>query len=144
MGYRYNDSGNATRRGLAIVVMVLLMMIIDLIIIGMVVTQARDHDLTVRRLQTVEALYAAEAGVNMSIRELMIPLDEDGDDDGSWPFGIGTISDDTNPATDPALGNAQFVVTAEANTPVAGRTTITSEGRSGEARRRMQAVLIDP
>ncbi len=124
--------------------MILLMMIIDLIIIGMVVTQSRDHDPTVRRLQTIEALYAAEAGVNMSIRELSIPADEDGDDDGSWPFGIGTISDDTNPATDPTLGNAQFVVTAEANTPVVGQTTITSEGRSGDARRRMQAVLIDP
>ncbi len=144
MGYRCNDSGNATRRGLAIVVMVLLMMIIDLIIIGMVVTQARDHDLTVRRLQTVEALYAAEAGVNMSMRELSIPADEDGDNDGSWPLGIGTISDDTNPATDPTLGNAQFVVTAEPDTPVGGQTTITSEGRSGDARRRIQAVLIDP
>ena len=126
------------------VAMIVLMIVVDLIIVGMVISQARDHDLTVRRLQTIESFYAAEAGVNMSIRELMIPLDEDGDDDGSWPFGIGTISDDTNPATDPALGNAQFVVTAEANTPVAGRTTITSEGRSGEARRRMQAVLIDP
>ncbi len=124
--------------------MIVLMMIVNLIIIGMVVTQARDHDLTVRRLQTIESLYAAEAGMNMSIRELMVPADEDGDDDGSWPFGIGTISDDTNPATDPTLGNAQFVVTAEADTPVAGRTTLTSEGRSGDARRRMQAVLIDP
>ena len=126
------------------VAMIVLMIIVDLIIVGMVISQARDHDLTVRRLQTIESFYAAEAGVNMSIRELMIPLDEDGDDDGSWPRGIGTISDDDNPATDPALGNAQFVVTAEANTPVAGRTTITSVGRSGEARRRMQAVLIDP
>ena len=140
-GYR---RANGTRRGMIAVAMIVLMIIVDLIIVGMVISQARDHDLTVRRLQTIESFYAAEAGVNMSIRELMIPLDEDGDDDGSWPRGIGTISDDDTPATDPALGNAQFVVTAEANTPVAGRTTITSEGRSGEARRRMQAVLIDP
>ncbi len=126
------------------VAMIVLMIVVDLIIVSMVVSQARDHDLTVRRLQTIEALYAAEAGVNMSIRELSIPADEDGDDDGSWPLGIGTISDDTNPATDPTLGNAQFVVTAEADTPVVGQTTITSEGRSGDARRRMQAVLIDP
>ena len=140
-GYR---RANGTRRGMIAVAMIVLMIVVDLIIVGMVISQARDHDLTVRRLQTIESFYAAEAGVNMSIRELMIPLDEDGDDDGSWPRGIGTISDDDTPATDPALGNAQFVVTAEANTPVAGRTTITSEGRSGEARRRMQAVLIDP
>ncbi len=119
-------------------VMIVLMVIVDLIIVGMVVSQARDHDLTVRRLQTIESLYAAEAGVNMSIRELMIPADEDGD------TGIGTISDDTDDGTDPTLGNARFVVTAAADTPVAGQTTITSEGRSGNARRRLQAVLTDP
>ncbi len=118
--------------------MILLMIIVDLIIIGMVVSQGRDHDLTVRRLETTESLYAAEAGANMSIRELMIPADDDGD------AGIGTISDDSNDATDPALGNARFVVTAAADTPAVGLTTITSEGRSGEARRRMQAILTDP
>ncbi len=138
MRYRTNDSNDGTRRGLVVVVMILLMIVVDLIIIGMVVSQARDHDLTVRRLQTTEALYAAEAGANMSIRELMIPADEDGD------TGIGTISDDTDDATDPALGNAQFVVTSAADTPAVGQTTITSEGRSGTARRRMQAVLTDP
>ncbi len=126
------------------VAMIVLMIVVDLIIVSMVVSQARDHDLTVRRLQTVESFYAAEAGMNMAIRELMIPLDEDGDSDGLWPFGIGTISDDDLPATDPTLGNARFVVTAEENTPDTGKTTITSEGRSGEAQRRMQAVLMDP
>ncbi len=125
-----------TRRGLIIVVMVVLMIIIDLIIVGMVVSQAREHDLTVRRLQSVESLYAAEAGMNMSIRELMVPpADEDGD------TGIGSISDDSDDGTDPTLGNAAFVVTAAADTPVVGQTTLTSEGRSGPARRRMQAVL---
>ena len=140
-GYR---RANGVRRGLIVVVMIVLMIVIDLIIVSMVVSQARDHDLTVRRMQTIESLYAAEAGMNMSIRELMIPADEDGDDDGSWPFGIGTISDDSNDATDPTLGNARFVVTAAADTPAVGQTTITSEGRSGETRRRMQGVLTDP
>jgi len=138
MGYRTNDRNHAARRGLIVVVMILLMIVVDLIIVGMVVSQARDHDLTVRRLQTTESLYAAEAGANMSIRELMLPADEDGD------TGIGTISDDSNDATDPTLGNAQFVVTAAPDTPIVGQTTITSEGRSGAARRRMQAVLTDP
>ena len=102
MGYRNNDSIAGTRRGLIVVVMIVLMILIDLIIVSMVVSQARDHDLTVRRLQTIESLYAAEAGMNMSIRELMVPADEDGDS------GIGTISDDSNDATDPTLGNARF------------------------------------
>ena len=138
MGYRSTDAMAGTRRGLIVVVMIVLMIVIDLIIVSMVVSQARDHDLTIRRLQTIESLYAAEAGMNMSIRELMIPADEDGDS------GIGTISDDSNDATDPTLGNARFVVTAAADTPAVGQTTITSEGRSGETRRRMQGVLTDP
>ena len=138
MGYRNNDSMTGTRRGLIVVVMIVLMIVIDLIIVSMVVSQARDHDLTIRRMQTIESLYAAEAGMNMSIRELMIPADEDGDS------GIGTISDDSDDATDPTLGNARFVVTAAADTPAVGQTTITSEGRSGETRRRMQGVLTDP
>ncbi len=138
MGYRNNDSMTGTRRGLIVVVMIVLMIVIDLIIVSMVVSQARDHDLTIRRMQTIESLYAAEAGMNMSIRELMIPADEDGDS------GIGTISDDSNDATDPTLGNARFVVTAATDTPAVGQTTITSEGRSGETRRRMQGVLTDP
>jgi hypothetical protein len=42
------------------------------------------------------------------------------------------------------LGNAQFVVTAAADTPAVGQTTLTSEGRSGEARRRIEGVMEDP
>jgi hypothetical protein len=123
------------RRAIVAVAMIIILLLINLIIVGMVVSQARDHDLTVRRQQTVEAFYAAEAGVNMSIRELMVPGDEDGD-------GVtGTISYENNPGpydpdNDPILGNAQFYVLG--TDPV---TTLTSEGRSGEARRTMTAEL---
>jgi hypothetical protein len=125
-------------RAVAAVTMVVILLIVDLIIVGIVVGLSRDHDLTIRRMQTIEAMYAAEAGVNMSIRELMNDADEDGD--GT----TGTISDDSNDANDPTLGNAQFVVTAAADTPAAGQTTLTSEGRSGEARRKIEGVLEDP
>lgn len=123
---------------MVVVVMVVLMVIVDLIIVGLVVGQARDQQLTVRRMQTIESLYAAEAGMNMSLREMMEPADEDGDG------AIGTISDDSVDATDPTIGNAAFVVTSASDTPAVGQTTLTSEGRSGPARRRMQAVLLDP
>ena len=126
------------RRAVAAVTMVVILLIVDLMIVGIVVGLSRDHDLTVRRMQTIEAMYAAEAGVNMSIRELMNDADEDGD--GT----TGTISDDSNDANDPTLGNAQFVVTAAADTPAAGQTTLTSEGRSGEARRKVEGILEDP
>ena len=126
------------RRAVAAVAMVVILLILDLIIVGIVIGLSRDHDLTIRRMQTIEAMYAAEAGVNMSIRELMNDADEDGD--GT----TGTISNDSNDANDPILGNARFVVTAAPDTPAAGQTTLTSVGRSGEARRKIEGVLEDP
>jgi hypothetical protein len=115
--------------------MVVFLIVVDLIIVGFVVGIGRDHNLTVHRMQTLEAMYAAEAGVNMSIREMMNAADEDGDG------AIGTISDDSDDGTDPSVGNARFVVTAAADTPVAGQTTLTSAGRSGEARRTIDSIL---
>ena len=123
------------RRAVAAVAMVIFLIVVDLIIVGFVVGLGRDHNLTLHRMRTLEAEYAAEAGVNMSIREMMYDADQDGD--GT----IGTISDDSDDVTDPSVGNAQFVVTADADTPVAGQTTLTSAGRSGEARRQMKTIL---
>ena len=123
---------------MAAVAMIVILLVIDLIVVSVVIGQGRDHDLTVRRLETIRAEYAAEAGVNMAIRELMEDADEDLDG------AIGTISDDSNDANDPTLGNAQFVVTAAADTPAAGQTTLTSAGRSGEARRKIEGVMEDP
>jgi hypothetical protein len=115
--------------------MVVFLVVVDLIIVGFVVGLGRDHNLTVHRMRTLEAEYAAEAGINMSIREMMNDADEDGDG------AIGTISDDSDEGTDPTLGNARFVVTAAADTPLAGQTTLTSAGRSGEARRTIDSIL---
>ena len=135
---RSSRRAGPTRRAVAAVAIVVILLVVDLIIVGMVVSLSRDHDLTIRRMQTIEAMYAAEAGVNMSIRELMNDADEDGDG------ATGTISDDGNDPNDPTLGNAQFVVTAAADTPAAGQTTLTSEGRSGDARRKIEGVMENP
>jgi len=132
-GHSASDAGKC--RGVAAVAMVVILLMVDLIVIGFVLGLGRDHNLTVHRMQTLEAMYAAEAGVNMSIREMMYDVDEDGDGTA------GTISDDGDDGTDPAVGNARFVVTAAADTPAAGQTTFTASGRSGEARREMEAVL---
>ena len=118
-----------------VVALILVMLIIDLIIIALVVGGARDHDLTIKRMQTIEAFYAAEAGMNMAYREVIEDFDEDLD-------GItGTISDDGVPANDPTLGNAQYYVTASHDFPVVGETTYFSKGRSGDARRQLESVL---
>ncbi len=124
------------RRAMAAISMVVVLLIIDLMIISMVVGGARDHDLTVRRMDTIRAFYAAEAGMNMAIRERMIPDDEDNDTGGA---DTGSISDDTNDANDPGFGtpkNTQFVVTLSAD-----KKTLTSTGRSGDAKREMDALL---
>ncbi len=123
------------RRGIAVVAVIVLMLILDLIVVGIVISGARGHDLTVRRMDTIRAFYAAEAGANMSIRELREENDDDGD-------GVtGTVSFETptyDPANDPTFGPAKVHV----STATAGsQTTLTSEGRSGEALRRVEAVL---
>ncbi len=116
-------------------VVIVLLVVLNLIVLSLTLNAGHDHGLTVRRLETIKAFYAAEAGVNMAIRELMGPADEDLD--GT----IGTISDDSIDATDPALGTAQFVVVAALDTPFVGQTTLTSQGRCGEARRQMSTVI---
>ena len=127
--------GRGGRGGAAAVGMVVALVVISLIVIGITTGSARDHDMTVRRVETIEALYAAEAGINMSIRERMTGVDEDGDG------VIGTISNDGNAANDPALGIARFHVTLSAGAPLANQTTLISKGRSGEARRKLNAVV---
>ncbi|MEE8460042.1 MAG: hypothetical protein V3S08_09210 [Phycisphaerales bacterium] len=134
-GGERSENAPGPRRAMVAVVMVAVLITIDLIIVGLVLSAGREHDLTIRRLETVEAAYAAEAGVNMSIRELMLPADDDGD--GT----TGTISDDGDNGNDPTLGNAQFRVTISVDDPVVGQSTLTSLGRSGSALRKMTAVV---
>ena len=121
-----------TRRGVAAIVMVMLLLLMAVMIIGIALSGARDQDLTVRRLETIQSFYAAEAGMNMAIREIIENADEDGD--GT----IGTISDDGNVNNDPQLGAARVSVTQAV---AGGDTTLTSQGRSGNARREIEALL---
>ncbi len=115
---------------------VIVLIIIELIVVGITLGLSRDHDLTIRRLETVKAAYAAEAGINMAIREMQ--EDEDQDDDGT----IGAISDDGDPDNDPDLDIASFYVT-KAYDAGFGKTTITSYGRCGEAVRKMVSEIYD-
>ena len=129
------DKDRCARRGVAAIATVVVLLTLNLVILGLVLNGGRDHDLTVRRLETVEAAYAAEAGVNMSIREMIGFTDDDGD--GT----VGSISDDGDSDNDPAIGNARFVVTMSVDDPVVGWTTVTSAGRSGLALRTMTTIL---
>lgn len=119
-------------RGAVLVAVIIALVIMQLLAAGLVTAGSRDHDLTARRAETMRAFYAAEAGMNMALREVMVNADEDGDS------GVGTISDDGAHANDPAIGGARVQV---ASTAGATSTTLTSAGRIGEARRSVAAIL---
>jgi Tfp pilus assembly protein PilX len=120
------------RRGIAAVAVIVILVIVDLVVVGVVLSESRGHDVTVQRLETVRAYYAAEAGMHMALRELM--LQDNLDDD----CAVGTISNDGIDANDPALGTASFMVTAA---PSGSQYIVRSHGRSGDARREMSALV---
>lgn len=120
------------RRAAAGIATVILLVFLQLGIVGLVITGARDMDTTIQRLDTLRAFYAAEGGMNMAIREMINNLDEDGD--GT----IGSISNDTNATDDPVVGTAKVYVVKS----VSGTTsTLTSRGRAGAARRQLTAAI---
>ncbi len=121
-----------TRRGTVAVAVLLVLLLTSLFIIGIVSGASRDQDLSGRRMETVRAFYAAEAGTNMALREIELGVDEDGDG------GVGTISDDANDANDPALGDARVHTNLEF---AAGVITLHSRARAGTARRDIEVEL---
>jgi hypothetical protein len=112
--------------------MLLLMIIGQLCVVGAVLGGARDQDATVQRLDALRAQYAADSGIHMAVRELMVSADQDGD--GT----IGSVSGDGITSNDPSLtGGARFSVTKSGSSTV----IITSQGRSGSARRSISLTI---
>ncbi len=118
---------HAKRRGTAAVIMVVVLIVVTVAVVAMTVGGAREFDLSGRRIETIQAFYASEAGMNMAVRELYLGVDEDGDN------RIGSISDDDNDSTDPTFGSATVVVTFSSS---GGQATLTSKGTSGMSSRR--------
>lgn len=123
---------NNRRRGSASVALIVALVMLQILVAAMVLAGARQSDLTAVRLETARAFYAAEAGANMALRELMLELDEDGDG------GVGSISDDGNAANDPALGQARL---AASQSTAGALTTVTVTARAGQAARRLQLIV---
>lgn len=93
-----------TRRGSVALFMIIILVLSSVIVTSMTLAGGRDHDLTIRRIETTQAFYAAEGAMNMAMREIAMNVDEDADG------AIGTISDDANDANDPVLGGARCFV----------------------------------
>jgi hypothetical protein len=113
--------------------MVILLATLGLFILGALANAGTEGPVTEARLSAARAFYAAEAGMNMAIRETMLASDLDGDG------RVGTISDDANLWTDPDLGNGARVV-VEHDTPP-NMLRLFSRGRAGSARRVIQATI---
>ncbi len=114
------------RRGTAMLLVVMLLVAGSILIAAAAVGGAREEHLTVERLATLRAFYAAEAGMNLAMREVMLNLDEDGDG------GVGSISDNDDDADNPTLGSASLVVERLDD---AGTISLTSRGSSARAER---------
>jgi hypothetical protein len=120
-----------SRRGVVAVAMVATLVVVGLVIVGVVVAGAGDSSLTAQRADSSRAFYAAEAGVNMAVRELLLNSDSDGDG------AVGTVSNDGNASNDPALGDARVTVSKSV---VGTAQTINSSGRCGGSGRAIATV----
>lgn len=124
----------AARRGSVIVALVVALIMLQIVVIGVVILGALDQSLTNLRLEASRARYAAEAGMNMALREMYQNADTDGDG------GIGSISSDGNSANDPTVNGASIVVTLSVS---GSTTTLTCTARTANARRTVVATLTD-
>lgn len=123
---------SSTRRGTVLIAAIVCLLILDLIVMGMVLNSGRGQYVSVDRINSVRALYAAEGAMNMAVRELMLNVDED--TDGT----IGSVSDDGNDANDPTIGAAQAMVVIAT---VGSDSTVTSTGRLSTVERQLEANL---
>ncbi len=125
-------SHTMTRRGSALITVLIIVMVLGFTIVGVVGVGARNQMLSMHRISTARAFYAAEAGMNMAMRELAVGLDEDGD--GT----IGGISDDGDSNNNPTIGGARVFVSVQS---ASGNFTLLSTGSADASRRRIEVTL---
>lgn len=114
------------RRGGAAVAIVIALVVLQLVVVGMVVAGSRAQALGVHRAESLRSFYAAEAGVQMALRELAVGTDEDGD--GT----IGSISGDGQGATGPLLLGSRVNVGLESTEPTSGELVAVAAGAQAE------------
>lgn len=125
-------SSRNARRGIAALALVIILAILSLTVVGMVLGGARDQDLTVSRLETLRAMYAAEGGAAMAIREVKANADYDGDGQ------IGGVSDDGNSTNNPTIGGARVWVDRTAS---GSGATLDVKGSTSVSRRNLQLAV---
>ena len=58
------------RQGTALIAMMVVLLVIDMIAVGVLLSTARTHASAVERTAAVQAFYAAEAGTQMATRDV--------------------------------------------------------------------------
>jgi len=96
-----------SRRGSIAIVIIMALVMLQIVVVGIVLTGARDSDLRTTRLSSARAFYAADTAMHMALRELA--LNTDFDNDGA----IGTLSNDKDPTTDLQIGGTSFYASSE-------------------------------
>lgn len=114
-----------SRRGTVVVAVIVALVVLQILVYAVSVAGSRDQDLTTRRLEAARSYYAAEAVVNMSLREIGRNQDEDGN---------GTIGTVFSSGTAPTIGTGGGSAWTTAVTS-SGVTTLTASGASGLATR---------
>ena len=123
----------SSRRGAALVAVVVALVLLQLLVVGMTLGGARDQDLSARRVEAARAFYAAETGMNLAVREFVRDLDEDGN---------GIVGGVASTGSPRALTNANVqVAVVDATVGLTKTGTITALGTSGLATRRVSSVM---
>ena len=122
-GHRY--------RGIAVVGFVAALLVIGTLSLWLFQLSAAGNTTAAGHFYSTGALYAAESGLEMSLRELNQSPPTDIDSDGT----IGTISNDGIAADDPQLGTGAFYVIQTGSSPptyrAIGRPVVTMSPWSG-------------
>lgn len=132
--FQQKYTGRFRARGTVLVAVLIALFVLSLVVMTVVRSGARDHDLAGLQVQGERAHYAAESAAHMAVKEVMDGVDRDGDG------AIGSISNDNNTATDPTVSGARCWAT---KTSAGGLTTITARGENTSARRAVRVQLVD-
>lgn len=114
------------RRGSVVVAVIIALIVLQLVVVSLTVSGARDHGLAVRRIESARAFYGAEAGLSMAMREIAMNTDEDADGTigGLGGYTSGTLS------TAPVTASTSGLI-----------TTLAAGGTSGQASRTVAASV---
>lgn len=113
------------RRGTVLVAIVIALVVLQFAVVAVVLSGSRDHQLRARRVEGARAFYAAEAAMQLAVREAATGSDLDGD---GVVGGVASIS----------FGSGSGRVSA---TDTGSEITLIASSTVGQARRSARAVL---